>query len=260
MCRQLEEDMCNASYSSALASIYSAEVYTLSVSSGQVSVERAKTLGSSGWDRVQFVMNANDGQTRGAVDTVASSGEKSRLLLLLETRLPSPSGLSATQSTRDGYGDEGDRARNLPSASSSAGSEVGEKSRLAPCAVLYDEIDAHVGGRTAVAVGRLLANQGRDSQVRGADCLNAAVVRGVTDGVLQAGRSSDGVPVSCDSEKAFDHRGTNAPCTAECTGALLPTFSPSALNEVPSRLLTALDMRTSAPPNRFRKSVIQSAQ
>ncbi|CAN0202003.1 unnamed protein product, partial [Hapterophycus canaliculatus] len=45
------------------------------------------------------------------------------------------------------------------------GPGTGAVGRSPPCAVLYDEIDAHVGGRTAVAVGRLLANQGRDSQV-----------------------------------------------------------------------------------------------
>jgi DNA repair ATPase RecN len=38
---------------------------------------------------------------------------------------------------------------------------------VAPCAVLYDEIDAHVGGRTAVAVGKLLAKQGQSCQVSG---------------------------------------------------------------------------------------------
>ncbi|CAN0202074.1 unnamed protein product, partial [Hapterophycus canaliculatus] len=53
----------------------------------QVLVDESKTLGPTGADRVQFLLEANQAQTRGTVDAVASSGEKSRLLLLLETRL-----------------------------------------------------------------------------------------------------------------------------------------------------------------------------
>lgn len=140
-------------------------------------VEESKTLAPTGADRVQFVMEANQGQTKGTVDTVASSGEKSRLLLLLETRLPPPQVRSVTElGRRRVNGDEdmsaddgGDEAGGLGGLSG-VDEMVGEyaavgAARAAPCAVLYDEIDAHVGGRTAVAVGRLLAKQGRGSQV-----------------------------------------------------------------------------------------------
>lgn len=144
----------------------------------KVLVEDSKTLGPTGGDRVQFVMEANQGQTRGTVDTVASSGEKSRLLLLLETRLPPPqTHLSALhgRGTIIGDGDiepdieELEEAAHWPEVDGTGRDVSGgggvSLNRVAPCAVLYDEIDAHVGGRTAVAVGRLLANQGRDSQV-----------------------------------------------------------------------------------------------
>lgn len=137
----------------------------------QVLVEDSKALGPTGADRVQFLMEANQGQTRGTVDAVASSGEKSRLLLLLETRLPPPQVRSSAEVAGPG-GRRGD-GNDVDGGSGGGGDDGGVEmvlieagvNRAAPCAVLYDEIDAHVGGRTAVAVGRLLANQGRDSQV-----------------------------------------------------------------------------------------------
>lgn len=137
-------------------------------------MEEAKTLGPTGADRVQFVMEANQGQTRGTVDVVASSGEKSRLLLLLETLLPPPQACSSvelggrTTSTDGDVGNDDEEtydAAILLGADGVVGTSGSGETRVAPCAVLYDEIDAHVGGRTAVAVGSLLANQGRDSQV-----------------------------------------------------------------------------------------------
>ncbi|CAN0531522.1 unnamed protein product, partial [Scytosiphon promiscuus] len=134
-------------------------------------------------------MEANQGQTRGTVDVVASSGEKSRLLLLLETLLPPPQARSSVELDRrtaimDGhvanYDDETDDAAML----------------VPPCAVLYDEIDAHVGGRTAVAVGSLLANQGRDSQVR-------------TTNMVQR-------YVSPDADVAFVRETGRGPCRSRC--------------------------------------------
>lgn len=153
-------------------------------------MEESKTLGPTGADRVQFLMEANQGQTRGTVDAVASSGEKSRLLLLLETRLPPPQAARSSAELAGPGGVRGDGSDvgaghgdgEVVFAEAGGGMAVGGGGRdagggfvvrAAPCAVLYDEIDAHVGGRTAVAVGRLLANQGRDSQVcMGQNCCN----------------------------------------------------------------------------------------
>lgn len=140
-----------------------------------MTVEESKLLGATGVDRVQFLMEANQGQTRGTVDALASSGEKSRLLLLLEATLPPPP--SALLSLGTGDVVSTDSANGVPAQTSGYGAieddipmdeaDDGDAgSGAAPCAVLYDEIDAHVGGRTAAAVGRLLANQGRESQVR----------------------------------------------------------------------------------------------
>lgn len=128
-------------------------------------MERSKTLGLNGVDRVQYMIEANGGHTKGTVDAVASSGEKSRLLLLLETLLPGASPRDSPDRVVDGQEDDsGAVTKGGVEGVDSAGRGV--ISRTPPCTVLYDEIDAHVGGRTAVAVGRLLANQGRESQVR----------------------------------------------------------------------------------------------
>eukprot|EP00554_Chaetoceros_debilis_P008028 CAMPEP_0194078958 /NCGR_PEP_ID=MMETSP0149-20130528/5241_1 /TAXON_ID=122233 /ORGANISM="Chaetoceros debilis, Strain MM31A-1" /LENGTH=957 /DNA_ID=CAMNT_0038760315 /DNA_START=99 /DNA_END=2972 /DNA_ORIENTATION=+ len=67
----------------------------------------------------------------GYLEVVGSSGEKARILLAIETELP---GSIAS---------------------------CGQMSSVAPVAVVYDEIDAHVGGRAAVALAKLLAEQTR---------------------------------------------------------------------------------------------------
>lgn len=138
----------------------------------KVLVEESKALGPAGADRVQYLLEANQGQTRGTVDAVASSGEKSRLLLLLETRLPPPRAQSSAELAGPaGISGDGEQATAVvddageDTISAPAGGGTAAVVRTTPCAVLYDEIDAHVGGRTAVAVGKLLADQGRDSQV-----------------------------------------------------------------------------------------------
>ena len=79
----------------------------------------------------------------GKVDVVASSGEKARILLAIECELPGSIGaanraLSWNQTEMDLVVDQ-----------------IGP----APVAVIYDEIDAHVGGRAAVAMATMLSEQ-----------------------------------------------------------------------------------------------------
>ena len=86
----------------------------------------------------------------GKIDVVASSGEKARLLLAIECEIPGAIGASCRIANE---GDDTVITHNYP-----------------PVAVLYDEIDAHVGGRAAVAMGNMLADQsrkGKDSRSRG---------------------------------------------------------------------------------------------
>ena len=87
---------------------------------------------ASGMDRVEFLISPNPGEPLRPVDQVASGGELSRLMLALitaaETRRDRPAGLSK------------ERASQTNSARS----------------LVFDEIDAGIGGRVAEVVGRRL--------------------------------------------------------------------------------------------------------
>lgn len=110
-----------------------------------------------GIDLVDFLLiHEVDGDTEdhkprgGNIDVVASSGEKARLLLAIECELPGSIGASCNIARENEY--------------------VSMENNFPPVAVLYDEIDAHVGGRAAVAMGRMLADQSRNgihSKARG---------------------------------------------------------------------------------------------
>lgn len=76
----------------------------------------------------------------GKVDSVASSGEKARILLAIECEIPGS-------------------VRALCGDSDSTFEGIG------PVAVIYDEIDAHVGGRASVSVAQMLSDQSRSCQV-----------------------------------------------------------------------------------------------
>lgn len=77
----------------------------------------------------------------GKLDVVGSSGEKARILLAIETDLPGSIGACCSKPTAD----------------------LILSTQIAPVAVVYDEIDAHVGGRAAVALAKLLSDQTRQS-------------------------------------------------------------------------------------------------
>ncbi len=100
------------------------------------------TLGTDG---VTFLLTHNDGNPQeknnsGHLDVIGSSGEKARLLLAIETDLPGSIGASCNSLNSNGV-------------------ETTEYSDPGPVAVVYDEIDAHVGGRAAVSVAKLLSDQ-----------------------------------------------------------------------------------------------------
>ena len=85
----------------------------------------------------------------GSIEQVGSSGEKSRVLLAIETAIPGSIG-SACHSFSDG-------TENVPSEGSI---------KAPPISIIYDEIDAHVGGRAAVTMAKLLADQSRGIRSR----------------------------------------------------------------------------------------------
>jgi len=106
---------------------------------------------SLGVDIVEFQLmhkkSANGDVNGGAIEQVGSSGEKSRVLLAIETALPGSIGSTC----------------NSISSSVDCHLETQDTTRTSPIAIIYDEIDAHVGGRAAVTIAKLLADQSRTS-------------------------------------------------------------------------------------------------
>ena len=85
-----------------------------------------------------------DTQQGGNIEQVGSSGEKSRVLLAIEMSLPGSIG-----STCNTY------FNNVENRHSH------DLLKIPPVSIVYDEIDAHVGGRAAVTMAKLLADQTR---------------------------------------------------------------------------------------------------
>jgi DNA repair ATPase RecN len=154
---------------SRLSSAISARLPLLGMESStfEARVEQVNDVGVSttalGVDAVDFILvhNGKGGSASGKasgkggkVDAVASSGEKARILLAIECELPgSVRALCGTMKTG---------LNNDPST------ETDEEvilSAAPPIAVVYDEIDAHVGGRAAVFLAQMLSDQSQSCQV-----------------------------------------------------------------------------------------------
>jgi len=108
---------------------------------------KAETSGSDeesnwtpgGFDQVHYLVSANPGEPLGTVETIASGGELSRIMLALKTSIEAgPAG----RSRRNG------------------GTRAGSHRTL-----VFDEIDAGIGGRAAEAVGKKLKQLSRSAQV-----------------------------------------------------------------------------------------------
>ena len=87
-------------------------------------------------DKLKIIKNSERG---GNLEIVGSSGEKARILLAIETHLPGSIGALCNKVSTELLSD------GIPP----------------PVAVVYDEIDAHVGGRAVVALAKLLSAQTR---------------------------------------------------------------------------------------------------
>lgn len=94
---------------------------------------------SRGFEQVQYLISANPGEPLGLVEQIASGGELSRVMLALKTTIES--------------GQEGRARRN------------GAPSNAAQRTLVFDEIDAGIGGRAAEAVGKKLKQLSRSKQV-----------------------------------------------------------------------------------------------
>lgn len=96
-------------------------------------------------------VNGDVGTARdGKLETIGSAGEKARILLAIETELPGSVGVLCGTSSQTPAPEDGDE-----------GAEIKLQGGTKSVAVIYDEIDAHVGGRAAVAMAKLLVDQTR---------------------------------------------------------------------------------------------------
>jgi DNA repair protein RecN (Recombination protein N) len=93
----------------------------------EIVLERAERIGPAGGDRVEFLFAANAGEAPRPIARVASGGELSRVLLALVVALA--------------------------------------QSESSPAALIFDEIDAGIGGATAAAVGERIGKLARRGQV-----------------------------------------------------------------------------------------------
>ena len=89
---------------------------------------------------MQYLISANPGEPLGPVEEIASGGELSRVMLALKTSIEAP---IARRRRRGG------------------GCEVWTSQRT----LVFDEIDAGIGGRAAEAVGKKLKQLSRTKQV-----------------------------------------------------------------------------------------------
>jgi len=92
-----------------------------------------------GFDAVQYLISANPGEPLGPVEEIASGGELSRVMLVLKTTIEA--GMAG-------------RARHN-----------GTKGGAAQRTLVFDEVDAGIGGRAAEAVGKKLKQLAATKQV-----------------------------------------------------------------------------------------------
>ncbi|MGH9535741.1 MAG: DNA repair protein RecN [Terriglobales bacterium] len=104
----------------------------IAFAAGDASAPAEEDWGPAGWDQIRFLAATNPGEPLQPFDRIASGGERSRLVLALET------------------------AALARHAAQAAGP---------PPTRVFDEIDAGIGGRAAEAVGRKLAALARRDQV-----------------------------------------------------------------------------------------------
>jgi DNA repair protein RecN (Recombination protein N) len=116
-----------------LASRVEGELRSLAMEKTRVEIHLAPALWSeSGADSVEFLISPNVGEAPKPLDKIASGGEISRVALALKTCTTAPDSRS---------------------------------SKAAPRTLVFDEVDAGVGGSAAEAVGRRLKKLAASSQV-----------------------------------------------------------------------------------------------
>jgi DNA repair protein RecN (Recombination protein N) len=94
---------------------------------------------SKGFDAVQYLISANPGEPLGPVEEIASGGELSRVMLALKTTIEA--GMAGRARQNGAKGSAGQRT------------------------LVFDEVDAGIGGRAAEAVGKKLKQLAATKQV-----------------------------------------------------------------------------------------------
>ena len=121
---------------------------------GTDSADVVTGLDASGGDDIAFLFTPYEGSPQLAMGKSASGGELSRLMLALELSSADMHASAGTDGGRgamsgDGASGDGDADADAPSGMT----------------FIFDEVDAGVGGKTAVELGRRLARLARTSQV-----------------------------------------------------------------------------------------------
>lgn len=120
---------------------------------------------SRGFDQVQYLISANPGEPLGPVDEIASGGELSRVMLALKTSIESGNAKRGGKNGGASAGAPSSSTTGAPSSSPSSGERVGAKTASTQRTLVFDEIDAGIGGRAAEAVGKKLKQLSRTKQV-----------------------------------------------------------------------------------------------
>ncbi|MBL0885307.1 DNA repair protein RecN [Myceligenerans indicum] len=162
---------------SELAGAVTTELHGLAMGGAhlEVTVAPADALGPYGADQVTMLLVPHPGAPPRPLGKGASGGELSRVMLALEVAL------ATSPHKQDGSG-----------ATDPEGADVAALRRT----FVFDEVDAGVGGRAAVEVGRRLAQLGRTTQVVVVTHLAQVAAFGDTHLVVtkSAGDTPDGNP------------------------------------------------------------------
>lgn len=115
-------------------------------------------------EQVTFMLSANPGEPLLPLAKVASGGELARAMLALRLVLLRAGATQRPGAGGDGDGADGDCADRDGVEGGHAGASPGG-SGAGPATLVFDEVDAGVGGEAALAVGRALANLASRYQV-----------------------------------------------------------------------------------------------
>lgn len=153
---------------SQLAGAVTQELHGLAMGGAHlvVTVDHVEALGPYGADQVTFLLVPHPGAPERPLGKGASGGELSRVMLALEVALATASSTRSAASAGPGLPGLFDGSDAAPGGRADSGpagdpSEDGALRRT----FVFDEVDAGVGGRAAVEVGRRLAALGRSTQV-----------------------------------------------------------------------------------------------